>query len=420
VANVRFRLVRDAGVVCAVSVLLLALIELGLRLGSEETGEVYQAHPVYGMALRPHTRAEYERPAWHGGETIWWETNSLGLRGPEPASNPATRIVVYGDSNVHAMFTDRPDTFTEKLSESLSRGRSQSVEVINAGTVGFGPDQNLLRFQLEAERDHPDLVIFHVFADNDYGDLIRNRLFELEESQLVRTSHPLVEDEYLASEPTLLLVRVAFRWARTLRQALLGSGDQPLIPRDQRGMSEDERSDAVVANLLERRRQEFERYAAGEPRSFSYLADEYDVDVALEPDGLAAVTKAALMEQVLVAAATFARERQIAFMVLIQPSVSDLTSLRPIHLEHLGRDPDYDARRLTSLVDEICARHGIPRLNLYDAFEHNAPEQLFFPYDVHWNDRGQELAAIETAEFVRETFLSGPFVTGGSESIPGQ
>jgi hypothetical protein len=100
-------------------------------------------------------------------------------------------------------------------------------------------------------------------------------------------------------------------------------------------------------------------------------------------------------------------------MVLIQPSVSDLTSLRPIHFKHLGRDPDYDRRRLTSLIDDICARHQIPRLNLYDAFERNSPERLFFPYDVHWNDRGQELAATETAAFIRETFLGGRSAAAG-------
>jgi len=66
------------------------------------------------------------------------------------------------------------------------------VEAINAGVSGFGPDQNLIRFTEEADIYRPGLLVFHVFADNDFGDIIRNRLFSLDaDGSLMRTNMKL-------------------------------------------------------------------------------------------------------------------------------------------------------------------------------------------------------------------------------------
>ena len=128
----------------------------------------------------------------------------------------------------------------------------------------------------------------------------------------------------------------------------------------------------------------------------------------IEPDSVATRVKTELMEGVLSNVSAFSRREQIPLMVLIQPSVSDLTSLRSIHAAHLEGYPGYDPRRLSSLIEEICIRHGIPVLNLYDVFAENDPDQLFFPHDVHWNDAGQDLAATVTADFIQKSFLMDP------------
>jgi hypothetical protein len=288
----------------------------------------------------------------------------------------------------------------------LTEMQGREVEVINAGTVGYGPDQNLLRFQQEAKGLKPDLVIFHVFADNDFDDIIRNRLFEIVNSELVPSGQPLVEDSYIDSEPSLRIVRMALRLRRALIQKVIGSVDGPIIPRDQRGLSPDERSSKIVVDLLRQRREEYEVYQTGAPRRFSYLSDEYDIDVALKPDSMSARTKVELMESVLEEVWALSRADEIPLMVLIQPSVSDLTSLRPIHATHLKIYPEYDPKRLTSLVEDICKRNGIPVLNLYDIFASHDPDRLYFSQDVHWNDAGQDLAASFTADYIQKTFLN--------------
>jgi hypothetical protein len=98
--------------------------------------------------------------------------------------------MVYGDSNVQARFSSLEDTFSHRLEIGLESRLGTKVDVINAGVIGFGPDQSLLRFIKDADVYRPNVVIFHVFADNDFGDLLRNRLFELApDGTLVETPH---------------------------------------------------------------------------------------------------------------------------------------------------------------------------------------------------------------------------------------
>lgn len=53
--------------------------------------------------------------------------------------------------------------------------------------------------------------------------------------------------------------------------------------------------------------------------------DHYDVDVALDSERDSSKTKIRLMEEVLKEASNVARKKNIKFLVLIQPSVIDLT-----------------------------------------------------------------------------------------------
>src|SRR5262249_36170994 len=73
------------------------------------------------------------------------------------------------------------DTFPAKLEGYLKeRTTGKDVEVINSGVTGFGPDQSLLKMSQEIDVYHPSVVVLQIFADNDFGDIVRNRLFDLD------------------------------------------------------------------------------------------------------------------------------------------------------------------------------------------------------------------------------------------------
>ena len=100
----------------------------------------------------------------------------MAFRGDELAATNMTRIVVYGDSNVQAVFSTDANTFPEQLESLVSLELGRPVEVVNAGVIGYGPDHYLLRMTADLPLLQPDLVVITIFADNDLGDLLRHRL----------------------------------------------------------------------------------------------------------------------------------------------------------------------------------------------------------------------------------------------------
>jgi len=191
---------RDSIIILFISLALLVCSEIALRIIFPEEIEVsgnapspamlaYQFNPDYLVALKPEIHKTYTRLKQNGGNTIHWQTNSDGFRGPALQSNPQTRIMVYGDSNIQARFSTDKNTFVRQLERLLNQQGFSGTEVINAGTVGFGPDQNLIKFSKEVDIYHPDMVIFNILADNDFGDIIHNRLFELNKSGELKGTH---------------------------------------------------------------------------------------------------------------------------------------------------------------------------------------------------------------------------------------
>ena len=61
---------------------------------------------------------------------------------------------------------------------------------------------------------------------------------------------------------------------------------------------------------------------------------------------------------------------------------------------------------LTGTVERICVSNNINYINLFDIFKNNNPDKLYFRAgDNHWNDKGQDIAAQETASFVLNRYM---------------
>ena len=118
------------------------------------------------------------------------------------------------------------------------------------------------------------------------------------------------------------------------------------------------------------------------------------------------MTMVKLVEEIFKDARTFADEKGIRFMVLIQPSSRDLTENLAPNYKDFAATPQYSPRNLTGLAEAALERNGIPGLNLFDVFSRNNPGSLFFIYkNNHWNDRGQALAARVSAAYIMENGL---------------
>src|SRR5262245_12018295 len=143
---------------------------------------IYTLHPRYLHALVPGARKLFVHRPENGGSVLV-SVDSSGFRGPElaPPGNGRLRVVVYGDSFVAAEFSRVERSFVGRLGARLAEAVGQAVEAVNAGVVGYGPDQEALRIEDEIGPLAPDLIVVGLFAGNDFGDLVRNKLFRLDD-----------------------------------------------------------------------------------------------------------------------------------------------------------------------------------------------------------------------------------------------
>lgn len=390
------------GVILGITLVLLVLLELLLQFLFPEKAArkkayslAYEFNSDYLVSMKPNIKKSFPRSKENGGQLIEWQTNKDSFRGNALRENPGVRIIVYGDSNVQARFSRLENTYTQRLETYLREGGTKEIEVVNAGVIGFGPDQSLIRFTKEADIYKPSIVIFHMFTDNDFGDPIRNRLFELDAAgNLAATRYPKTVDKELGRRgvarffSSLLLVRAAGKIAQKLR-------------------SKDKTADVTIRRYAALVEKEYAVYTQSKPRRFSHFADHYDLDVASAPDSDSAKAKVKLMSAVLREAKARAAAGGIELLVVIQPSVIDMTTNFVISYKHLERKyPGYKRTNLTDALERICVENDIHRVNLYDIFLRNTPEKLYFRNDNHWNDRGQDLAAKETASYITSRILS--------------
>jgi hypothetical protein len=359
----------------------------------------YQLNTDYLYSIKPGISKEFVREAVNGGDVVVWRANRHSFRGEELESTPDTPIIiVYGDSNIQARFSEIDDTFSGRLQDYLNRDHGVRTQVINAGVVGFGPDQSVIRMSEELTRFSPDVVILHVFADNDFGDLVRNQLFENSEGRLTRREARSDIATAIIAQHRSFRERIAGLLVVRMSRRLLGI-DTP-TPTEQWDDGEIDKA-LYRDRILAASRAEYSSYlASGAPA----VEDHYDIDIALAPTSTSALAKIALMRAVLREARRVTRLHGAELMILIQPSTVDLTqNLDYLDYSYLEGFPEYRRNRLTSILEEICLQEGITYVNLFPAFLENNPNELFFRgRDNHWSPIGQNLAAQIAAERIAE------------------
>ncbi len=96
-------------------------------------------------------------------------TNSWGLRGPEPELDAPVRGIVLGDSFMQGLFVDEEHTPPECLRRDLEARLKTRVSIVNAGVLGYSPEQYYYSLVAFADRFRPQFVVVSVFA-NDFGE----------------------------------------------------------------------------------------------------------------------------------------------------------------------------------------------------------------------------------------------------------
>lgn len=374
--------------------LMLGAAELALRaLAGPRLYTAYVPDDRALFALRPGAVRDYTHHPANGGHTVRHRVNRDGFRGPEllPAG-AAPRVVVYGDSFIHAEFSPLEESFPVRLGDRLSAALGRTVEVVNAGVAGYGPDQVLRRLERELDRLAPDLVVLGLFAGNDFGDLVRNRLYGLDaEGRLVERTW-----RYSAGQERQIALNAReLALVRALREGLgrlRGGGGPP--PFDRRAWIE-----GALAQHLDEYRAAVEQ---GDDTVGAFGVDPYSADIALLPASPSAVYRRRLMAAVLGRMAALAAAKGVPLLAVIIPHPMDL--LDGDHdsgLVDRERHPGYDPTALRDAAAAALAEAGIAAVDLFGAFRAADPRALYLKGgDDHWNAAGQDLAATLVAEAI--------------------
>ena len=406
---------RDCVIVLSVVVVGLAGLELALRLAfpdkAPKTGDL-MGHDHYIVALRPGWDGWYERNAADGGDRIHYRINEFGFRGGAIPDGAQPDVMVFGDSNVQAVFSTEEATFAAQLGEQLSQAVGQPVLTVNAGVKGYGPDQSLARMRDELGRWHPKTIVVVLFAENDYGDLMRNRLFKVEDGKTLvayeSSGDPGATWEFgtwlaeAASETMLGKV------AKRIGNAIAGPPDKPDRAR-------------YVAALLRRSQDEYENYI--DPFGEVWGGDHYDFDIALMPDSDSSRVKRQLMDATIKEIAALAKAHEVDNLIfLVLPSRVDASMNDPINYQYLSSAHDnYRRYALTAPIKTTLEENNLHYIDLSEYFMAD-DKSPYYLADGHWNDAGQALAAELVASYMLKHFphMAAPTTMGQSDSSSNQ
>ncbi|NEP85014.1 MAG: hypothetical protein F6K39_47110, partial [Okeania sp. SIO3B3] len=126
-----------------------------------ETGELFSCHPQLGWTGTPHFAGTLEGPGFEQA----LQFNSQGMHDTDhPVASDNPRVLMLGDSFVHAVQVAEVDTAHQQLENRLG------MEVISAGVVNWGTNQQLLYYQTQGRLCQPDTVLLMVYLGNDILD----------------------------------------------------------------------------------------------------------------------------------------------------------------------------------------------------------------------------------------------------------
>jgi hypothetical protein len=393
-------------------VLLLAITSLAMLALAELAGEIAlgpRHRPIYQYDERlifkfiPGRSSVMTRHMGNGGVTVAHRINSAGFRGPElmPAGQ-ATRVMVYGDSFIHAFYSPQEETFVERLGSELASRLGRRFEVINAGVSSYGPDQIALKMEDDLPGLRPNLIVVAIFAGNDYGDLMRNKMFRLApDGALLEnrwTLDPAVRALLELNQRESILLRALRSIARTLRKA-------PAPPQ----------GTGNLEFLLEEAEREYRSFVLdGDNMVTNTHVDHYSADVSLRPQSESARYKASLMEAVMRRIAEVAKRSNVALCFLFIPHPLDVAGGDAWGRVDRSRFPDYDARNQVAPLENAARALGMPYLSLFDVFRAGNADALYYrDGDDHWKAAGQALAAKAMADFLT---IRGLLATRGTTS----
>jgi hypothetical protein len=287
--------------------------------------------------------------------------NSAGLRDREHAvaKEPGVfRILLLGDSFMEALQVPFDSSTPSLLERELTRRAGRPVEVINAGTSGWGTDDELRYVEHYGLPYKPDMLLVAMTLHNDISDNLRREWHTLEGDSLV----------------TRPVQRIGFPAYQV----------------------------AEIKGFLATRFQLYQLWRrvrhGGEIRQIATQLDSHVTQLFQNPSperiALGVKVTAAMLRQM----QQVAREHGASVGIVLLPIAHQLSDTTFALFRRQARDTTVpmDLERPQLLVKAIADSLGIPVIDLLPGFRQwvtqHPDSSLYLKWDGHWNATGHRLA----------------------------
>lgn len=399
-------------------ILALLLLEIGLWLVPDAIWKgwisknptrylLYQTDKNIGWIHLPNAETN-----WQGfGEfNVDVKINSLGLRDYERSyTKPANtfRILVLGDSFAEAIQLPLAQIFPVQLENCLTGKTGRPIEVINSGVSSYSPADELLFFTREGVKYQPDLVLVSLYAAND---VIKDMGRDIDDNMVQSFGGYRF---YLDKE------QLKQRWIDWANPP-----DEQISPlerflRRYSGLyyifeSPDSRVSREIDKLVERW---WPKSPSSSPIAKAsekvdwpdYTYDEYLIifaknfpDNPLVPPSIKQLWQLFKVVVQKLQAEVDAQNAQLAVVIipagaqvhqkLYETWVSEFTKRYNL----LGTRDVWDVNAPDKAISNFMAEQNIPTLDLlpgFQAYAQTHDDLLYFERDIHFNEKGHQLAA---------------------------
>ena len=306
--------------------------------------------------------------------------NELGFRGDDrPYEKPegVKRVALLGDSMIAALTVEENETAAKLLEAMLNEGDQETTwEVMNFGVSGSSTGQELVLYREIVSKFDPDVVLCCYFVGNDLADNCRRMTsspriyFELDENGELE-QQPLAAGRAALSEALNRHSRL-YLWCKETERKL-----KRMVRKDKRMQS---------SNWI---------YCTQESEDVAYAWK--------------------LSEALIHELADEVREDDVEFGLVVIPCAPQIYDdyfaeiSEPAGELAASFDQDYPTRKLSG----FCSSWKIPMLVMTESFRAAAPshsravesEWLFHDGKVHFNVKGNQLAANEMHSFMATNFV---------------
>ena len=357
----------NLGLLLASCVVGLSLCEVSLRLFYPKYRHLAEVQ-FASSAMRIWTRMPNQRDHKAHPDTYLLHSfhhNNLALRQhrdfTEADLASATNIGVFGDSFVENIRMAAQNSFTEPLDYLLNQS-GKPFNVLNFGVHGYGPGQSLLHYENFRYVDDLDYVLF-VYCENDIRNIHETGLFRLDEAGRL-TRHEAIRSAW---------------WVRLISRLHISY----LILDASGRLSLEELQKLLSKDTLEEHQRGID--VGGESSRQEHVEHSF---YRGKMDDKEFKSSVAVFQRILRRWKELVENAGRVFSVVLLP-------IMPIN-------PD---------VATVLLEEDIKVFDLYDCFGAHDPAHTArpwrdspyrFKYDGHWNEAGNQLAAVCLYRFLEE------------------